>query len=322
MALNIKKPNYINTSAISNGDYSKTYKDLKNKNKEHPFVLFKDLMEDSWVVKNEDLKVGEEQQLIFENKKDLNITVDSLKNKSLITYIDAPWGSGKTHFVEGLINWIKGPDKNKNKDEIKFKFSKSENNLNISLIDSWEVYKSKNIEEIFKNIYEPELDEEFDKLVKENKKNIDKNKVSKKKELKSKIHRYLFIANSFLKFIPSPVQTSLILAENAMKNKKQILDDRNEFLKKYNNIEIDILTKSIKDSIELKFKENNNFIIIDNIERLSSKNRLDVINKVVNSKRPWAATQVGYNRTNNFSYYLRFFIENSEFLKLSQKVII
>ena len=34
------------------------------------------------------------------------------------------------------------------------------------------------------------------------------------------------------------------------------------------------------------------------------------------------STQVGHNRTNNFSDYLRFFLENSDFLRLSKIVII
>ncbi len=290
MGLNIKKPNYLDTSLITSDDHEKTYNELLKINSKHPFVLFKDLLTKSWETKEFDLKEGEELNKFFANAENVSLTPDSLKNKSLITYIDAPWGSGKTYFIENLIRWIK-----KSNNEEEFDFGENKSKLNIEVLDAWEIYNDSNIEEVLKNIFKPNIDNIGEYVKKNVEKYIDGDNEAKKKQLFSKIKRYGFIANAFLTYSPTPIQPFFAIGNKAIKkannfvgkipieySKQLINSTNNEFLEKYNNISQEILTKSIIDYIEDEYENNNKFIVIDNIERLSSRNRLDVINKIMN----------------------------------------
>lgn len=294
MSLNIKKPNYLNTSLINKDDHLKTYEEILDEaidknNVKHPFLVFKDQLSKSWKVKQEDLNSGNNLNDFFNKRKNIFLTPDLLKNKSLITYIDAPWGSGKTYFIENLIKWIK---KEKDEEEFNFKKGSKPSKLNISVLDAWEIYNGSNIDEMLKFIFQPKINsKDLNCLIEKNSKDYIENNGLKTKEINSKIKRYSFISNVFLKNTPNPVQPLFYFGEKIRKelkdipktfSKELIKNSKNEFLETYSNKPIEIVTKSIIDYIEYKYEKNNNLIIIDNIERLSSDNRLDVVNKIIN----------------------------------------
>lgn len=280
MALNIKKPNYINTSEISKDDSSKVIDDL---NFNHPFRILKDLLEKSWKVKNYDLKQGEEIQNKFDETSGLNATVDSLKNKSLITYIDAPWGSGKTYFVENLINWIKKPGQS---GEVLFNFHhRNETELEIDFIDAWEINNKKTIEELLIDAYSIDVEDFRDFLIKDE--HINK----KVKRWAKRLGRIAWtipkriLKGSNLRFSTGSISLGLNLEsllndqelkeafEKPFKEETEIFNSLNEEKK------LKILLASY---IEWKYSNNNKVIVIDNIERLDSKDRLSVINTILN----------------------------------------
>lgn len=277
MGLNIKKPNYLDTSLIKKDDFNKNYDQL-NSNKKHPFILFKDHLEKSWEIKRIDLKNGEEEQQHFDNCEEVNITLDSLKNKSLITYIDAPWGSGKTYFVENLVKWIKRKDS-----EEEFKFSNSPSKININVLDAWEIYNHNNIEDFLVKSFNIDQND-FNEFLK----NID-NKWTKTKSITRKI---LLTFKKIISALKLSVKVGGLVGveiefSKLFENDSEFLESWKTFKEKnedkIKNIkEKDLLSIMFSEYIEDKYKENNNMIIIDNIERLSSKNRLDVINKIMN----------------------------------------
>ncbi len=300
MALNIKKPNYINTSEMLVGDELKKISELS---KDHPFILFKDLMEKSWNVKINDIKKGEELQEKFDQINDLKITVDSLKNKSLITYIDAPWGSGKTYFIEKLIEWTKNE-----KDEKKFNFSNGKkSSLDINFIDAWEINNNKSIEDFLIEAYSIEVKdfEDFLKNVEEFNEKIKKWTKRFGRIMFSPIERILNSAT--LKLAPGGVGidfdlSELLKDENLKKSfeepfKKEI--DSLKLLTDQNKLKILLVTY-----IEDKYIKNNKLIIIDNIERLDSNSRLKCINAILN----WA----------NFSGTTFLFLTNFEKIKITK----
>ena len=281
MALKIKKPNYLNSSLVSWNDIKDNPDGLEN---DHPFVILKDLLEKSWSIKNNDLKIATEEQLELEKKKGLNITLDSLKNKSLITYIDAPWGSGKTHFIETFIKWIK---KNKNNEEINFKFGEEETTLEIDFIDAWEIYQSGNIEDFLLRAFTIDW-KEFKKFYKKGKdvKRFCLKWLKKLGRIPISLSNVLVSGISFNIGVPG-ANIELDLGEKIRTLKEELNKLNNEPYDPLKDKELKLeeeekLLVLLVSYLEWKYKNNNKFIIIDNIERLSSKNRLNVVNKILN----------------------------------------
>lgn len=263
MALNIKSPNYISTSKLDK-DNQKQYKNIINK------------LECSWKIKINDIEKAKKYSKRLKENANIKITPDDLKNLSLITYIDAPWGSGKTYFIEKFIEWI-SIDKDKlnfsGQDEFKTK------ELDVNVLDAWEIYNSSNIEEY--------LIKSFDINWESLKEFLKTKPIKNNSSLLSKVTRTTFIS---LKKIVSTLNPLLsfgtINLDELFKNQKELKKIWNETWERENLFkdisDIEKFKLLISLYIEDKYKKNNKLIIIDNIERLSSKNRLDVINKVMN----------------------------------------
>ncbi len=274
MSLNIKKPNYINTSKISSKDINLNLEKLKNKDLKHPFLELKNLLEKSWSIKNIDIKSSEKDEQKILETSNLNITLDNLKNKSLISYIDAPWGSGKTYFIENLVKWIKF--KTNEKDEIKFKFNQEESYLDINVLDAWEIYSSSNITDVLFKIYSINFDELNNFL--------EKNNISEKIESNIKKNRLNFLKRFSLKEVNFNINLPFVSIGTKIginkKESKELVSKISNSLKEYNDE--DILISIYVSYLEHKYRNNNKLVILDNIERLSSQNRLDIINKILN----------------------------------------
>ena len=277
MPLNIKTPNFLNTSKMN---------DKYKGDKDYPYTLFIKRLEESWKVKLEDIKKAESfnEELL---KSNITITPDNLKNKSLITYIDAPWGSGKTYFIENFLEWASKETRFVNFvgdiDHIKKDSSKGSlkvNELDIDVLDAWEIYNSSNIEEFLIKSFNVSLDE-FKEFIKGD---VCK-KILSSPNIIQKLGRTSFlIIKKVLKSIE--LKTPLITIGVG-----KLFDDK-KFKKIWTNSFKEEHFKNVSEEdkfkllfglyIESKYENNNKIIIVDNIERLCSKNRLDVINKIMN----------------------------------------
>lgn len=294
MALKIKDSIILDNSLIN---------DSSNNNINHPFNILKHEMEKSWATFSKEVTEGKNFYEKTLQKSNLNFYPDSIKNKSLITYINAPWGSGKTYFIEKFISWAKNIDghlnkpesiNNESKEEL-FKFNPNSPNplpLKINLIDSWEIHNGKNISEILSKIFVPNVKDK--RFIGHYKKVYYEIVGSKEKERKVKrnIVRFSFLASAIAAIALTcgtigvgVVGLGAVAATNtvftSMADECEIKNDKRfknltDFEKRI------ILQESIIRFIEDQNKNNDQLIIVDNIERLSSKNRLDVINKILN----------------------------------------
>ncbi len=268
MGLSIKKSKLLKTENLSDGN---TFKELFSN------------LEKSWNDKNNSIELANKFSKQFEGKTNFEFTHDALKNKSLITYIDAPWGSGKTYFIENMLEWVLKNDVHK-----KYIFSSdstedSKPEFDIEILDAWEIYNGSNISEILSNIFKPNLqDDEIIAKIREYKN--PKKGLDKKVLVKCVAKRFGGIAISLLKTTPAlPI---IKAAEYFAQNETEKRDDAENLAAKFDSKTEEennsIVVKAIIETIEEKYIDNNKIIIIDNIERLSSANRLDVINKIMN----------------------------------------
>ncbi len=199
--------------------------------------------------------------------KQVNFIPDSLKNKSLISYIDAPWGSGKTKFIEEYVSWSLTNSKLFNK---------------IDIIDAWEVYNGQNINDILWKIFK--IDPKDKKLSK----GIDK---ALNKYTNNSTARMKFLGKAALNVTMPVVGITIEGAKKTFKYmKSEINPEKQKFLSLIKgdfdeNQKTEILSLAIQEVIESNSKNWDRLIVLDNIERLSSVNRLDVINKILN----WAS---------------------------------
>ncbi len=263
MGLNIKKSKLLSTENLNDG---KTFDELFSN------------LEKSWKDKNNSIKSAEEFEEQFKDKKqNFEFTHDALKNKSLVTYIDAPWGSGKTYFIENMLEWVL---KNEVHNTYSFSADSSKQEFDIEILDAWEIYSGSNISEILSSIFKPDLQNK--KLIKKVKKYSSDPQI--KMITRSIAKRFGGIATSLLK--TTPILPIIKAAEYFAENEAKRKSSAKELVTKFDSSNEDennaIVIKSIIETIEEKYKDNNKIIIIDNIERLSSVNRLDVINKIMN----------------------------------------
>ncbi len=295
MGLNIKKPNYLNSSLVKTNSDNLFYNSFLKK------------IEASWFNKNLDINKANDLLEITNSDKTIKFIPDALKNLSLITYIDAPWGSGKTYFIESFLDW-----KSKNNNlTINFKNKIELKKIEIDLIDAWEIYNKQKIEDILIDIFKIDY-EKFKEWLKNNKSNLEakidpKTPKEKRKTLGWKVARTISIP--FYKTLQS-VGSNFINIEKfleAIPEIKEVWEDEYsslvEKLKLKDREDKSILNFIVSLYIEDLYKDNNKIIVLDNIERLSSKNRLDVINKILN----WA----------NISGITFIFLTNFEKIKIS-----
>ncbi len=272
MALKLKKSKIIDTSNL-------------NLNPDSIFKEFESCLDKSRNDKKRSIKEGEISLLHIDETtrksivsqflssgngkvdKQVNFIPDSLKNKSLISYIDAPWGSGKTKFIEEYITWS---------------LDNSELFNKIDVIDAWEVYNGQNINDILWKIFriDPE-DKDLSKAIKGVVNKNTSNSTARMKFLgKVALNATMPVVGITIKGFKKTIEhINSEVNPNKQKFLSLIKKDCDE------NQKTEILSLAIQEVIELKSKNWDRLIVLDNIERLSSANRLDVINKILN----WAS---------------------------------
>lgn len=193
-------------------------------------------------------QLEKEWEVKFKNGDFSNVSFvpEKLAIKSPLTILDAPWGSGKTHFIETLAAFFIEKDEKSEIDKKQFK--------NLVIVDAWYYLSSNNIAESLIK----ELSRILDKF-------LEKTKITEIKNEVNKIFKWLWKKRNFIaKFLATtlgiifnlPELFTLNFLPNTSASKKEENDD-NFWEKEYKQI-IKKIDANIKPTI----------IIFDNIERM------------------------------------------------------
>ena len=99
-------------------------------------------------------KEQEEWQKVLEAKTTVFIEPEKLTTRSPLTILDAPWGSGKTYFIEQLARLFALSESEKIRDNDTKKKTNQKSFVNLVVIDTWKFINSEDIVlDVVKRIY-------------------------------------------------------------------------------------------------------------------------------------------------------------------------
>lgn len=198
-------------------------------------------------------------------------SIESIKYSSSTTYLDALWGAGKTYFLEKLI------------EHDNFK------NEGVLILDSWDIKNGGTFDSVLSmHLFEGE-EEKVKEILIEKLKDFYIEEEDRKSFFAWKTKQV--ISSLDLK-IHLGVTSLTLKGENIAKifsgpEWKRKIDSKKK------NVKEEIKERSIKEAYESvllnflreKFSKKNKYVFIDNLERLSSKDRQDIINTVLSWSR-------------------------------------